>query len=215
MLEYSYVNHDFYFNNIYLDSRVVSQKKITFNTGEQAKIWNFTYPSYEGATSGTTNIQGPEFNSDVTHHAYDSTNPWKIGLISTKSLGDGNYSKTYDWTYQEISDQIWTVLGTNMGKAKTPLLSSVIESRTGDATSKVEYLYERTATKRYGLPTKINYYANGLGSPKKYKELSYYYESHNNFKVMYMLVFIASDTHCSGSGTILKKTTISLRVDHF
>ena len=188
---------------------MVSQKKITFNTGEQAKVWNFTYPSYEGATSGTTHIQGPEFNTDVTHYAYDSTCPWKIGLIGTRSLGDGSYSETYDWTYQEISDQIWNILGTSMGKAKAPLLSSVIESRTGDATSKVEYLYERIATKSYGLPTKINYYANGLGALKSYRELSYYFESHTNFYFMYMLAFIASDTHYSGSGTILKKTTIS------
>jgi hypothetical protein len=64
LLEYSYLNHDFYFNNTYLDSRVVSQKKMTFNPGEQAKVWNYAYPSYQGVTSGVATVQGPEYNTN-------------------------------------------------------------------------------------------------------------------------------------------------------
>ena len=172
-LEYTYANHDFYFGAIYLDSRVVEQKKITFSAGEQAKVWTFTYPSYQGISSGTAHVQGPEYNTDVTHYAYDAASPWKIGLISGLSFGDSSFSETYDWTFQQLSNQLWTVLGVNMGTAKGPLLSSVIETRPGDATSKREYLFERTETMRFGLPTKISFYVNGSAQPKKYIEYNY------------------------------------------
>ena len=78
VLEYTYINQTFYFNGIALDSRVVSQKKIAFAPGNQA-TWNFTYPSYQGVTTGTGQVQGPLFNTSVTYNAYDSAAPWKIG----------------------------------------------------------------------------------------------------------------------------------------
>ena len=52
MLEYSHVNHDFYFNTTRLDSKVVSQKRITFNPGEQAKVWNYNLSDLSGRELG-------------------------------------------------------------------------------------------------------------------------------------------------------------------
>jgi RHS repeat-associated protein len=206
MLEYSYLNHDFYFNSTYLDSIVVSQKKITFNAGEQAKVWNYTYPDYNGVTSGTATVQGPEFTTNVTHCAYDAAYPWKIGLMTAGTVSDGSYSETSDWTYQEISNQTWTVLGTNMGTAKGPLLANVIKSPTGDATLKEEYIYEPGETMKYGCPRRIKYYVNGSATAKSYKEFTYTYETVQGFKNRYMLAFINLETHYSGTGTVLKST---------
>jgi len=214
VLEYSYVNHNFFFNTTTLDSRVASQKKITFNPGEQARVWNFTYPSYNGTPTGTATVGGPEYTTSVTSHGYNAASLWKIGLISSRALSDGSFSETYDWTFQEISTSIWTVLGTNMGTAKGPLLSSVIRTPLGDAAGKEEYLYDRSETKMYGLPTKIKFYVNGAGSPKGYMELSYYYEveSSEEFLSRYMLAYIYDETVRSGSGTLLKQTKFSYSV---
>jgi RHS repeat-associated protein len=208
VLEFSYVNHNFFFNTTTLDSRVASQKKITFNPGEQAKVWNFTYPSYDGIPTGTATVEGPEFTNAVTNYAYDASCPWKIGLMSLRSVSDGSFSETYDWMFQEISNSAWMVLGTNMGTAKGPLVSSVIRTPLGDASSKEEYLYERTETKKYGLPTKIKLYVNGAGTPKSYKEMTYCFElpACQGFLDRYMMVFVHEESQWSGSGTLLKKT---------
>jgi YD repeat-containing protein len=211
VLEFSYVNHNFVFNGTTLDSRVASQKKITFNSGEQAKVWNFTYPSYNGVPTGTATVVGPEYTTSATHHGYDASSPWKIGLVSAKSLSDGSLSETYDWIYQELSNSNWMVLGTNMGTAKGPLVSSAISTPLGDATSKQEYLYERADPnwpKKYGLPTKIKLYVNGAGTPKSYKELSYCFEypAYQGFLDRYMLAFVQEESRWSGSGTLLGKT---------
>ena len=135
MLEYSYQNHNFYFSSILLDSKVVSQKRITFDTGEQANVWNYTYPTYQGVSTGTTTVQGPEYSITATHYAYEnsSSNRWRIGLETAQGTSDGSYSATNVWTNYEFSDTSWLVFGINMGKAKGPLVSSIIESRTGDS----------------------------------------------------------------------------------
>jgi hypothetical protein len=166
VLEYSYADHFFFFNTIQLISRVVSQKKITFNSGEQASVWNFNYPDYNGVASGTASVQGPLYNSSVTYNAYDPTCAWKIGTLSAREYSDGSYSETTDWTFQEISDQTWNVLGTDMGKAKGPLVASVTRHKAGGAHYKVESLFEIGQYKRYGLPSKELQYCKrrGLGS---------------------------------------------------
>ena len=135
VLEYSYENHSFYLNLIQLDSKVVSQKRITFNAGEQAKVWNYTYPTYQGMSSGTTTVAGPEYSVSATHYGYESSsaNRWRIGLQTASATGDGSASTTTAWTYHEISDTSWSVLGVPMGKAKGPLVSVAMESRTGDS----------------------------------------------------------------------------------
>ncbi len=210
VLEFSYVNHNFVFNGTTLDSRVASQKKITFNPGEQA-VWNFTYPNYSGVPTGTATVEGPEYTTSVANYAYDAACPWKIGLMSSRAVSDGSLSETYDWTFQELSNSNWMVLGTNMGTAKGPLISSVISTPLGDATSKQEYLYERADPnwpKKYGLPTKIKLYVNGAGTPKSYKELIYCFEypACQGFLDRYMLAFVHEESRWSGSGTLLGKT---------
>jgi len=209
VLEYIYANHYFYFNTTRLDSRVVVQKKITFNPGEQAKVWDYIYPTYSAVPYDMGTVEGPEYDTNFTHYAYDVSCPWKIGLIKEWSKADGSQAETYDWTYQEISEQNWMVLGTDMGTAKGPLLSLASENNVGDSNLKTEYVYERTDTKRYGLPTKISYYVNGSVNPKSYTELTYFYESSGLFRNKYMMVFVADQTDYSGSGTALRKAATS------
>jgi YD repeat-containing protein len=204
VLEYSYVNQTFYFNGIALDSRVMSQKRITFDPGNQA-TWNFTYPSYQGAATGTVQVQGPVFNTSITYYAYTASTPWKIGLIAARQAGDGSYSDAYDWTYQQISSTNWTVLGTNLGAAKGPLALSVIEGRVGDASSKTEFLYERTEVKRYGLPTRINRYLGVSGPLKSGTYPLYYFEAHAGFKSRHMMDYLSQESVLSSQGQLVKK----------
>jgi hypothetical protein len=79
-INYTYTNHIFYFNGIWLDSRVLMQKRIAFNPGEQEKVWNYTYPDYNGVTAGTVHVEGPEHNTNIVYSAYDPAFPWKIGM---------------------------------------------------------------------------------------------------------------------------------------
>lgn len=211
ILEYSYVNHDFYFNTTRLDSKVVSQKRITFNPGEQAKVWNYAYPTYQGASSGTATVQGPESSVSATHYAYESisSNRWRIGLESAHGTSDGIYSVMNVWTNYEFTDTSWSVLGVNMGKAKGPLVSSVTVSRTGDSSLRQSYEYLRTGVTRYGLPTKVSYFVNGSPSAKDYKELTYFYETHASFKDRYMLAFVDNEKHKSGAGAVLREIVTS------
>lgn len=207
VLEYSYVNQTFYFNAISLDSRVVSQQRITFNPGETAAIWNFTYPTYQSVPTGTVTIDGPVYDTSVTYNAYSASMPWKIGLIASQQATDGSISRAFDWTYQGISTTNWTVLGTNMGAAKGPLASSVIENRIGDASSKTEFLYERTEVKRYGLPTRVNSYIGPTGPLKNATYLVYFYEAHTGFKDRHMLEFASHEEVSPGSGSLRKTDT--------
>ena len=208
VLEYSYENHVFFFNGIELNSRVVTQKKITFNPGE-TYIWNYSYPDYNGATTGTASIVGPEYDVHATYHGYDPTCPWKLGLISALQLGDGSYSETYDWTYQEISNYIWSVLLTNMGTAKAPIISSTTKIKAGNSTLKEENIYDgNLPAKRYGLPCQISYYINGASSPINYKTISYYFQASSAYGDKFMLDFPYIEKEYSGSGELLggKKT---------
>jgi len=186
------------------------QKKIAFNSGEAPEVWNFSYPSYNGVTEGTTTVAGPEYSGSFTHFGYASNAPWKIGLIKNWSYGDGSYSEAYAWAYQQISNQTWSVLGVSMGTVKAPVLSSVETNRAGDATLKIEYLYQRLGTKRYGLPTRVNYYVNGSGVLKYYLELQYYYEDPTRISTWrdtyYMLDYLYSEIMRDGNGQMMAKT---------
>jgi RHS repeat-associated protein len=205
ILEYSFADQDFYFNTTCLHSRVVNQKKITFGPGNQA-TWNYSYPSYDGSPTGTVTIQGPLYDTNITYTAYDASSPWKIGLIGSVELGDGSYSRVYDWAYQQISNTSWSILGINMGTAKGPLQSSVIDIPIGDAKSKVEYLYESPDPKKYGLPNKIKYYVNNSPTPKYYKESSYYFTLSNGFRQRYMMDYVATERHRPEGGPDLRYT---------
>ena len=209
LLEYSYSARLFYFGFTSLNSRVVIQKKITFNPDEQAKIWSFTYPDYYGTPTGTATVEGPEFSTSVASHAYDVSCPWKIGLISSKTVSDGSLSESYEWTYQQVSNSVWFVLGTDMGTAKGPLLSSVNRVPLGDAANMTEYLFEREETKRYGLPTRINKYYNSATNPKNYIELTYFYEASTGFKDRYLIAYISDEIARAEGGAMLKRTSTS------
>ncbi len=213
VLEYTYQNHNFYFSTTQLDSKVVSQKQITFNPGEQA-TWNYTYPTYQGASSGTATVDGPEFDTTSTHYTYQSAQAdrWRIGLETSAALGDGSFSATRTWTYHEISTTSWMVLGFNMGTARGPLPLSVTESPTGDSTLKRDYYYLRnggTSVMRYGLPTKISYFINGSATAKSYTELGYYFETHTSFKDKYMLALPENSRDKSVAGVIQRETISS------
>jgi hypothetical protein len=214
VLEFTYENHDFYFNTTKLDSKVISQKRITFNQGENAQIWNYSYPTYQGVSSGTATVDGPEFDMSATHYAYQSAQAdrWRIGLQTSFALSDGSFSASRTWTYYEISTTPWSVLGIAMGTPRGPLALSATESPTGDSTLKREYYYLRnggTSVMRYGLPTKISYFVNGSPSAKSYKELAYYFETRSSFKNTYMLSHIESERDKSGAGTLLRETLSS------
>jgi len=204
-LEYSYGNQTFYFYNSALDTRVVTQKTITFSVDFPSKTWAYTYPSYQNVPTGTVIIQGPEFNSNVTYNAYTSSTPWKIGLLSQRAFTDGSYSETYIWTSQIVSNTRWYVLGTDMGAITGPLVLTITKTRKGDATSKEEYLYERAGVKKYGLPTRINFYAN-TGSIKGYQTLSYFFETSATFQSKYMLSYTSDEKNYASGGTLLKET---------
>ena len=213
VLEYNYQNHNFYFSTTQLDSKVVSQKRITFNPGEQA-TWNYTYPTYQGPSSGTATVDGPEFDTTATHYAYQSAQAdrWRIGLETSSALSDGSLSTTGTWTYHEISTTSWNVLGVTMGTARGPLPLSVTQTTTGDSTLKRDYYYLRnggTSVMRYGLPTKISYFINGSGSAKSYTELAYYFETHTSFKDKYMLAHLESSQDKSGAGVLQRETLSS------
>jgi len=211
VLEYSFENHNFYFNTVCLDSRVARQKRITFNPGEQPATWNFSYPSYNGEPTGTTQVDGPLYDESFTFTGYDPANLWKIGLIGSHQKSDGSYQETYDWTWQQISSTSWYVLGANMGTAKGPLPFTIIRAPIGNAASKTEYLYERADPKRYGLPSAEKTYFQGGGSLKNTKSLTYYYEAHNGFRTRYMLDFLQSEAVSSSQSPpqLLSRTTTS------
>jgi len=208
-LQFSYSDHEFYFSSTCLNSRVLSEKRIVFNAGEQAKAWTYIYPSYSGLTSDTVHVQGPEYNTDVTYSAYDASRPWLIGSILGLQYGDGSFTKIYSWTSQQISDQEWYVLGTDMGPAQGILISSETRARSGDAEIKEEYSYNRTDPRRYGLPTKITNYVNGSSTAKNYQTITYYFENHSNYLNRFMLAYPSVSIMYSAPGEVLKSTETS------
>ncbi|MBP7706468.1 MAG: choice-of-anchor D domain-containing protein [Candidatus Aminicenantes bacterium] len=187
----------------------MSQKRIVSDPGVTAAVWDFTYPTYQGVAMGTVQVQGPVYTTSATYNAYTTSTLWKIGLIASHQAADGSFSDSYEWTYQQISSTNWMVLGTNMGAAKGPLASSVIENRIGDASSKTEYLYERTEVKRYGLPTRINNYIGASGPLKNATYLIYYYEAHPGFKSRHMMDFISQEAIRSSQSQLVKKMDTS------
>jgi RHS repeat-associated protein len=208
VLEYSYINQNFYFNGIALDSRVVSQKKITFTPGNQA-TWNFTYPSYQGVTTGTVQVQGPLFNTSVTYNAYDPAAPWKIGSINSFGYSDNSFTKSHEWTCQEISNDTWSVLGTNMGTAKGLLCSTVTQHKTGGAYFKEEYRYEHSRYTRYGLPSKVLQYVNNDTSPLNSKTTAYYFVNKPSYEDRFLLTLPSVIAEFDTSGTKIKENLLS------
>lgn len=207
VLSYTYGDHAFYFNGTMLNSRVMLQKQVRFNAGDQNEsVWSYEYPDYNGAVEGTVHVEGPEYDTDVTYSAYDPACPWKLGRIKMLEYGDGSLSETFDWTFQEISDQTWSALGTNMGKAKGPLLASVIREKTGNSTLKEEYQYDdMPAYKRYGLPWKSLNYINGSPSPLNWRTTNYYFSSHSTYEQRYLLSLPGIQQEYLGDGTKLRE----------
>ncbi|MFX1535259.1 MAG: choice-of-anchor D domain-containing protein, partial [Promethearchaeota archaeon] len=204
-MKYEYVNHTFYFYTQPLDTRVINKKEIKFYPSSSYKTWNYSYPSYQNTTTGTVTVDGPDFGTQVTYYAYDSDHRWKIGLLKNKSFNDGSYSEEHEWLSQVISSTRWYVLGVDMGAATAPLISSFIKTRDGDAENEDKYIYQR-ALNLYGLPTKVEYYANG--SLKSYKTLTYYFEGNSIFESKYMLSYIEEEKHYTSGGSKLKSTLI-------
>ena len=91
-----------------------------------------------------------------------------------------------------------------MGQAAAPLLTKTTRNHSGDASTSEEYLYERAATSRYGLPTRINVY--GAGALKNFRKLQYYFESVSSFVNKYMLTYLQSEQQYDQSSAKLKET---------
>ncbi|MCP5046009.1 MAG: RHS repeat protein, partial [bacterium] len=206
-MEYQYEDHTFYYKHINLYTDVVKQKKIRFNSSGAFKNWIYTYPSYQNVDTGTVNVNGPEYDTDVTYHAYSTATPWKIGLLKEKRLTDDSFSQETQWQPFRISGDNWIILNVNMGDIQATLPSKTITTRKGDATSVEEYLYERSSVEKYGLPTRINYYGGASGtSLKSYKTFQYYFESNGTFASNYMLDPVKTETVYSNGGSKLKET---------
>ncbi len=200
IINYEFSDHVFYFLKQSLETRVVSKKSIN------GDYWYYSYPSYNNSSTGTVEVDGPEYNMKVTYHAYSSNAPWKIGLIKEKWFTDGSYSEKYYWINKEISNNHWTVLSTDMGSIKAPLFDSIFRYRYGDAETNEEYYYLRGLSK-YGLPSKIEYYGGGSGNKLKYyKTYKYVFENNNTFKNKYMLSYISNESTYSRSNNKIKET---------
>jgi RHS repeat-associated protein len=206
-MEYEYVEHDFYYYTKILNTKVIYNKKIKFSSGAAFSTWAYSYPSYYNTATGTVTVTGPDFTSNVSYHAYTASTPWKIGLLNEKHFADGSASEQYEWTSQIISDTHWYVLNIDMGQAKAPLLQRTTKNCSGDSSIIEEYLYERSGTSRYGLPTRINVY--GGGTLKNYRTLQYYFEYDSSFATKYMLNLLRSETLYNGSSAKLKETIMS------
>jgi len=204
IVEYSYDNHIFSFNETQLNSRVLVQRKIKFNTNEPYCIWNYEYPDYNGVAKGTVHIDGPEYDANIVYNCYDPDCPWKLGAIDAVQYEDDSFSEAYEWAYQQISNQSWYVLGTNMGTAKGILLDSFSRHREGNATIKEKYLYERPEAKKYGLRSKTLYYINQSETPINYETLTYFFEYSSGYKDRFILGLPYQQYVYSGDGILLK-----------
>jgi len=205
-LEYSYSDQTFYMGSTQIHSRVLAQKKIAYNSGDEPAVWDYAYPSYYGLSSGTVNVQGPIYDISVTYHAYDPAFPWKTGTIHSLQNDDGSLSESKEWAFQEISTEHWWVFGTDMGTAKGLLLSSVTRQKAGESTLKKEFLYDESPDyKRYGLPWKVSHYVNGSSSPLNYKTISYYFGGRPAIEEKYLLSLPSWEAEYFGDDTLIKK----------
>ncbi|NTV79799.1 MAG: choice-of-anchor D domain-containing protein [Candidatus Aminicenantes bacterium] len=205
-LEYIYDDHGFYFGSTLFNSRVMIQKKIRFNPGEDQFVWNYGYPDYNGVISGDVNVQSPICNASVSYNAYDPANPWKLGTIGSFHHEDGSSTETYDWTFQEISNSHWWLPGRDMGTAKGLLTSSVTRQRLGNSTLMEEFLYDEIPSyKRYGLPWQKRRYINGSESPTGFSTTEYYFWSHPSYEARYLLSLPSCETDFFGDGTLIRK----------
>ncbi len=203
-MEYEYADHVFYYFTYALSTKVVQTKRIKFSSSSDYRLWNYTYPSYYNVDFGTVEIDGPTFDSTVKYYAYNEIAPWRIGLLKEKAADDGSFTEQFEWTWKVISTTRWYVLNTDMGQAAAPLLKKKNKYLYGDSDISEEYLYERSDTSRYGLPTRIKIYGND--NLTNCKNLEYYFESVSAYETNYMLDYIKSETHTSSSGTKLKET---------
>ncbi len=205
-MEYDYVDHTFYYQVYSLETQVVSQKRIDFDSSGNYSTWNYSYPSYNQTDTGTVTVDGPEYDTYADYFAYTSSTPWKIGLLKEKRFGDGSYSEENEWTGKEISNTLWTVMGLDLGTIKAPLLSKSIVTREGDAGSKVEYFYEGEAGDTYGLPTTVKSYGGSSGtSLKNTKTVDYYFETHQAYEDRYMVSHVYKETVKDAGGAKLKE----------
>ncbi len=212
-VQYKYDYKTFYFYEQPLQTRVVTEKHVQFSEGASFNSWYFSYPAYQNYNDRTVTITGPEYTSWITYYAHTPDSPgtlvekgWTTGLIQKKWLDDDSYSEEYEWTPEEITSTDWMVLGYNVGKIKAPLISKIIKTGKGDAESTEEHLYERTDTKKYGLPTKIKYYGGINGTTlRNSKTLEYFYETNSTFRSKYMLNYIKDETTYDSGLTRLKE----------
>jgi hypothetical protein len=209
-IEYDYEVHTFNLYNQALETRVLKEKRILFYPGEPIESWTFSFPSYYLTDTGTVTVYGPLYDTHVTYHALGNNtyeSGWKIGLMKKKWFSDNSYSQDYQWEYQQVSNNLWLVLNTNLGPIRAPLQQSITTTRLGDAESKEEFLYQRTDVKNYGLPTRLNVYGGTSGTTlKHYKTLQYNFETNSTYRSLYLMDYVKNETLYSSSGSKLKET---------
>ncbi|MCP5050070.1 MAG: hypothetical protein GY940_23090, partial [bacterium] len=209
-VEYDFANFTFHVRNQAVETRVLTEKRIRFNTGESFKTWNYLYPSYLNVDTGTVTVDGPLYDTYVTYHAltndtYESG--WKIGLMKKKWFSDNSYSQDHEWEYRQISSNVWLVLNSNLGPIRAPLQQSIAVTRQGDCESKQEFLYQRGDVKDYGLPTRVNVYGGTSGtSLKHYKTLQYYFETNSTYRSRHLIAYIKNEAFYSSGNSKLKET---------
>ncbi|MCK5056951.1 MAG: hypothetical protein KAT34_09870, partial [Candidatus Aminicenantes bacterium] len=212
--------HIFYYDYHPFSTIVLSKKQIQFSPGDNKKTWEYSYPSYQYYYDRTVTVSGPVYNTKVTYFARTSDSQvepkedhWKTGLIEKESATDGSVEVIYDWEPEPITVGEWTrcypgYYPFNIGKIKGPLIKEISTDRLGDSDSKEEYLYERTEPKKYGLPTKIKYYAGAYLSSlycENYTAIEYFFEDSSIFSYKYMFTPVKKETSYSRGGTKFKE----------
>ena len=206
VIEFAYEDHAFYLGLIQIHSRVLAQKKIAYNSGDEPAVWDYAYPSYYGVSTGTVNVLGPIYDTSVTYNAYDPAYPWKTGTVHSSHNDDGSLSGSKEWAFQEISTDHWWVFGTDMGTAKGLLLSSDTRQKAGDSTLKEEFVYDGSPDyKKYGLHWKVLHYVNGSTTPLNYKTISYYFGGRPAIEEKYLLSLPSWEAEYFGDDTLIKK----------
>jgi mannose-6-phosphate isomerase-like protein (cupin superfamily) len=145
------------------------------------------------------------FDTSVTYNSYDPSSPWKIGLINAIQCGDGSFTKSCAWTFQQISDQSWYVLQTNMGAAKGPLVSTIDRHEEGNSAIREEFLYDIAGQKIYGLASKAFKYVNGSELPTNYKTTEYYFLVYPDYEAKHLLQLPYIEKQYAGDSTLQKE----------